>query len=156
LPPEPAAGIGTQIAWSNDDQRESYEEYLITEFAPSRLRMELDRIPLWRGDHVGLKQLWEDFTQYLYLPRLKDVSVLIGAVQSGLGLLLLEQDAFAYAESWDEAEGRSRGLRADEQGSVMVDTGLTRGRYLHPTAPHRRVLLPRAARHQLGSAQRRA
>ena len=98
-----------------------HEEYLITEFAPSRLRMELDRIPLWRGDHVGLKQLWEDFTQYLYLPRLKDVSVLIGAVQSGLGLLTWEQDAFAYAESWDEAEGRYRSLRAGEQGSVMVD-----------------------------------
>lgn len=98
-----------------------HEEYLIMEFAPSRLRMELDRIPLWRGDHVGLKQLWEDFTQYLYLPRLKDVSVLIGAVQSGLGLLTWEQDAFAYADSWDEAEGRYRSLRAGEQGSVMVD-----------------------------------
>jgi hypothetical protein len=98
-----------------------HEEYLIAEFAPSRLRMELDRIPLWRGDHVGLKQLWEDFAQYLYLPRLKDVSVLIGAVQGGLGLLTWEQDAFAYAEAWGEAEGRYRGLRAGEQGSVMVD-----------------------------------
>lgn len=83
--------------------------------------MELDRIPLWRGDHVGLRQLWEDFAQYLYLPRLREVSVLIGAVQDGLGLLTWEQDAFAYAESWDEAEGRYRGLRAGEQGSVMVD-----------------------------------
>lgn len=98
-----------------------HEEYLITEFAASRLRMELDRIPLWRGDHVGLKQLWEDFAQYLYLPRLRDVSVLIGAIQGGLGLLTWEQDAFAYAEGWDEAEGRYRGLRAGEQGSVMVD-----------------------------------
>ena len=98
-----------------------HEEYLITEFAASRLRMELDRIPLWRGDHVGLRQLWEDFAQYLYLPRLKDASVLIGAIQDGLGLLTWEQDAFAYAEAWDEAEGRYRGLRAGEQGSVIVD-----------------------------------
>jgi predicted AAA+ superfamily ATPase len=98
-----------------------HEEYLITEFAASRLRMELDRIPLWRGNHVGLKQLWEDFAQYLYLPRLKAASVLVGAIQDGLGLLTWEQDAFAYAEAWDEAEGRYRGLRAGEQGSVIVD-----------------------------------
>ena len=35
------------------------------------LRMELDRIPLWRGDHVAVKQLVEDFARYLYLPRLE-------------------------------------------------------------------------------------
>jgi hypothetical protein len=38
---------------------------LILKFAATRLRMELDKIPLWRGDHVGLKQLAEDFAQYL-------------------------------------------------------------------------------------------
>src|SRR5207248_7795033 len=42
-----------------------------------RLRHELDRIPLWRGDHVGLKQLAEDMAKYLYLPRLKDADVLL-------------------------------------------------------------------------------
>lgn len=39
--------------------------------------MELDKVPLWRGDHVTLKQLVEDFAQYLYLPRLKDSDVLL-------------------------------------------------------------------------------
>ena len=28
------------------------DELLVTGFAPTRLRMELDRVPLWRGDHV--------------------------------------------------------------------------------------------------------
>ena len=35
-----------------------------------RLRMELDRIPLWRGNHVQVRQLVEDFAKYVYLPRL--------------------------------------------------------------------------------------
>jgi hypothetical protein len=72
--------------------------------------MELDKIPLWRGDHVEIKQLAEDFVQYLYLPRLKDTSVLLTAVQSGLGLLLWRQESFAYADSYDEMTKRYRGL----------------------------------------------
>ena len=43
----------------------------------STLRLELDRIPLWRGNHVGLKQLAEDMAKYLYLPRLRDDDVLL-------------------------------------------------------------------------------
>ena len=34
------------------------EEGLITAYSGVRLRMDLDRVPLWRGDHVALKQLW--------------------------------------------------------------------------------------------------
>ena len=52
------------------------DELLLTSFAATRLRMELDRIPLWRGDHVAVKQLVEDFARYLYLPRLKEPSSL--------------------------------------------------------------------------------
>jgi predicted AAA+ superfamily ATPase len=44
------------------------DELYLTHFAPTRLRMELDRVPLWRGDHVAVKQLIEDFARYLYLP----------------------------------------------------------------------------------------
>ena len=47
------------------------DELLVTGFAASRLRMELDRVPLWRGDHVSIKQIVEDFARYLYLPRVK-------------------------------------------------------------------------------------
>ena len=31
------------------------DELLVTGFAATRLRMELDRVPLWRGDHVSIK-----------------------------------------------------------------------------------------------------
>jgi len=87
------------------------EELLVVNFAASRLRMELDRVPLWRGDHVAIRQLVEDFGRYLYLPRLQTPDVLLDAIRSGLALLTWEQDAFAYAESYDETAARYRGLR---------------------------------------------
>ncbi|MBP6422202.1 MAG: DUF499 domain-containing protein [Propionivibrio sp.] len=87
------------------------EHYLMT-FAPTRLRMELDRVPLWRGDHVAVRQLVEDFASYLYLPRLKDSSVLLNAIRDGLALLAWWQDSFAFADSFDESTGRYLGLRA--------------------------------------------
>jgi hypothetical protein len=37
--------------------------------------MELDRAPLWRGDHVEIRQLVEDFARYLDLPRLAGPAV---------------------------------------------------------------------------------
>jgi hypothetical protein len=48
------------------------DEHYLTSFAPTRLRMELDRVPLWRGKHVAVKQLVDDFARYLYLPRLRN------------------------------------------------------------------------------------
>ncbi len=102
------------------------DELLLIGFAATRLRMELDRVPLWRGDHVAVKQLVEDFARYLYLPRLKDSSVLFGAIRDGMGLLTWLQDSFAYAESYDEAAGRYRGLRCGQMVNVSKDnlTGL--------------------------------
>ena len=90
------------------------EESLITSFAATRLRMELDRVPLWRGDHVSVKQLAEDFARYPYLPRLRDSSILLGAIRDGLNLLSWSKDAFAFADSYDEIEGRYRGLKAGQ------------------------------------------
>jgi hypothetical protein len=101
------------------------DELLITSFAATRLRMELDRIPLWRGNHVAIKQLTEDFASFIYLPRLKDSSVLIGAIRNGLPLFLWMQDAFAFADSYDESAGRYRGLRCGED--VSLADGETQG-----------------------------
>lgn len=86
------------------------DELLLTSIAPSRLRMELDRVPLWRGTYVSIRQLIEDFAKYIYLPRLVEPRVLTESVQKGLELLSWQQDSFAYADSFDEATGRFRGL----------------------------------------------
>ena len=90
------------------------DELLITSFAATRLRMELDRVPLWRGDRVSIKQIVEDFARYLYLPRLIDSIVLLKAISEGVGLLTWRQDTFAFADSYDNEEKRYRGLRAGE------------------------------------------
>lgn len=95
------------------------DELLVTSFGSARLRMELDRVPLWRGDHVAIRQLVEDFGRYLYLPRLRGPEVLLGAIRDGFSLLTWEKDSFAYAESYDEGEGRYRGLRGGQQVSVV-------------------------------------
>src|SRR5262249_24654737 len=90
------------------------DELLIISFAGTRLRMELDKIPLWRGDHVAIKQTADDFARYLYLPRLKDPSVLVGAVRDGVSLLTWERETFALADSFDERAGRYRGRRGGQ------------------------------------------
>jgi len=102
------------------------DELLVASLAGTRLRMELDRVPLWRGEHVAIKQLVEDFARYLYLPRLRESAVLIGAIRNGLELLTWQQDAFAYADSFDEAAGRYRGLRCGQIVPISEDdlTGL--------------------------------
>jgi hypothetical protein len=97
------------------------EEALITEYSGARLRMDLDRVPLWRGDHVTLKQLWSDYSQYLYLPRLADSEVLLGAVRSGVALLTWNPDTFAYASAFSEATNRYSGLVGGEHAGVVLD-----------------------------------
>ena len=87
------------------------DELLVTGFAATRLRMELDRVPLWRGDHVSIKQIVEDFARYLYLPRLRDSAVLLNAISAGVALLTWEQEAYALADSFDDEAKRYRGLR---------------------------------------------
>ena len=59
------------------------DESLLTGFAGTRLRMELDRVPLWQGDHVSVQQLSEYFASYPYLPRLQGPKVLLDAIRQG-------------------------------------------------------------------------
>jgi hypothetical protein len=85
------------------------------------LKHELDRIPLWRGNHVSVKQLIEDFATYLYLPRIKDENVIVGAILNGLNMLTWQTDSFAYAQTWDEQKNRYVGLRGGSGAGLIVD-----------------------------------
>lgn len=53
----------------------------------------------------------EDFAKYLYLPRVGKPQVLPNAIADGVALRTWAQDAFAFADSYDEAAGCYRGLR---------------------------------------------
>jgi predicted AAA+ superfamily ATPase len=97
------------------------EEGLIVGYAGTRLRLDLDRVPLWRGDHVTTQQLWSDYTQYLYLPRLRDRTVLLRAIENGVGSLAWEQETFGYADSYDEQADRYLGLVAGGNALVVID-----------------------------------
>ncbi len=98
------------------------EELLVTAYAPTRLRLELDSRNLWRDqDHIGLKQLWEYIANYLYMPRFKNRDVLVKSVQAGVGQM--GWDTFAYAESWDESRERYRGLVMGRTGVAVVLDG---------------------------------
>lgn len=98
------------------------EELLFVQLGGIRLRLELDRVPLWRGNHVSVRQLLDDFAQYLYLPRLKGPEVLLEAIKDGAALLTWRTETFAYAEGWDESKQRYQGLRAGQQlASVLAD-----------------------------------
>jgi predicted AAA+ superfamily ATPase len=119
------------------------EELLVPSLAGTRLRMELDRVPLWRDDHVSVRQLAEDFARYPYLPRLRDPQVLSTSIQDGMGLLLWHQESFAYADAFDETTRRYRGLKCGQRADVFHDTGT--GLVVHPDAARKQQQADEAA-----------
>ncbi|MBK9173225.1 MAG: DUF499 domain-containing protein [Chloracidobacterium sp.] len=90
------------------------DELLITGFAPTRLRMELDRVPLWQEDRASIRQLADHFPRYIYLPRLVDQAVLFDSIKNGVASLSWTTDTFAYADGYDENNGRFRNLQAGQ------------------------------------------
>ena len=98
------------------------EEMLLVQMGGVRLRLELDRVPLWRGNDVPVKQLVEDFATYLYLPRLCDPDVLISAIKEGITLPTWQSETFAYAQSKD-ADGRYLGLVGGGSATVRCEGG---------------------------------
>ena len=97
------------------------EELLMPALGDVRLRHELDRVPLWRGNHVGVKQLAEDMAKYLYLPRLRDDDVLLAAIREGVAPRLIPSETFAYAERWDEQKKRYVGLSVGRKIRVLLE-----------------------------------
>jgi hypothetical protein len=74
------------------------------------------------GVWKGAQGLAEDFASYPYLARLTCPSVLADAINDGLRILILEQESFAYADSFDGTEKRYRGLRSGQPVKLSEDT----------------------------------
>jgi uncharacterized protein len=97
------------------------QELLIPRLGSARLKMALAPM-LWKDkDHIGIKQLWEYFCFYIYLPRLKDRDALLRAIQDGISTVVSPTE-FAYAEAYDEQTGRYVGLRMGGGRSVVMDS----------------------------------
>jgi hypothetical protein len=95
--PAAAGNLPERIAKKLDS-----EERLITTYGGTRVRMDLDRIPLWteRGD-ISVDALWKAYCQFPYLPRLASYEVLARAIGDGTSKLDWENDSFAYADGHD-------------------------------------------------------
>lgn len=115
LQPQPNSTLS-----ANASRKLRTEELLITQYAGVLLRQKMDQIPLWRGDHVSIKQLADDFSRYIYLPRLKNTDVLLAAINNGLQAMFWAQETFAYADSWDEEQQRYLGLKAGQSMLITV------------------------------------
>lgn len=91
------------------------EEGLVTEYSGVRLRLDLDRFLWGAGDHVRVDELRDAYAKYLYLPRLRDESVLHAAVRDGAAKLTWASDTFALAEAHEGDGDTYRGLVAGAQ-----------------------------------------
>src|SRR2546421_1416053 len=116
LQPQPQSSLA-----ANASRRLKTEEMLITQYAGTLLRREMDRIPLSRGNHVGVKELADFFARHVYLPRLKNSEVLLAAIRDGVQSMWWERETFAYADSWDAQGNRYLGLKAGQQVQVTLN-----------------------------------
>lgn len=129
---------GTDSLAARASRKLKSEELLLTSFGGTRLRMDLDKIPLWRGDSVEIRQLVEDYGRYLYLPRLQDEKILLGAIMNGLSLLTWQQDSFAYADGYDEGTKRFRGIQSGGRNITLADAD-TRSLLVKPDVAARQI-----------------
>lgn len=94
-------------------------EWLYDRLGGPTLRFVLDQAVWMDRPHVLLKDLARYFTSYLYLPRLQNADVLVGAVRDGLEQAVKEE-GFAYAERFDESQKRYIRLRLDRPVNVAI------------------------------------
>jgi len=97
------------------------EELLITQYAGTLLKREMDSIPLWRGDYVAVKELATFFATYPYLKRLKNTDVLLRAIENGVANPNWPRETFAYADSYDAEKQRYLNLRAGQAITIGAD-----------------------------------
>jgi len=79
------------------------EAHIYVTFAPTLLRQRLDGelATLLESGDVSVGVLWEAFARYLYLPRLRDIQVLLASVASGGASTVWAAEGFATAEARD-------------------------------------------------------
>jgi len=103
--------------------------------------------PIWPQDrpHLPVTEVAEWFSSYVYLPKLRDGVVLQAAIRDAVGRF---DPAFGYADGFDEAAGRYRGLvwannipEVIPEGALLVradvaSTAKTAGTSSPPVAPN--------------------
>ena len=109
------------------------EDVLRVEIAPATIRHDLDSKlhRVWNQGRIRVGDLWDYYTKYPYLPRLRDKTVLIRAIEDVAMDIAWPQTGFALALDYDAASGDFKGLTVPiEDGPISV----TDDTYL--VAPH--------------------
>lgn len=95
---------------------------MATQLAAASIRLALDhKVPtVWASGHVSVGQLWELFSRYPYMQRVRDRAVLDDGLFNQS--LAWTQDGFAFAEGVDDS-GHFRGLAlpGDEARPIVSD-----------------------------------
>ncbi|CAN5820249.1 Swt1 family HEPN domain-containing protein [soil metagenome] len=91
---------------------------LASTLGPAILQMRLERIPLWRGNHVLVSELRDFYATYLYLERLKSPDVLLASIQEGVNSA---PEYFAYADSFDADTDRYQRIAVNQGVGIVAD-----------------------------------
>src|SRR3954470_1571740 len=99
---------------------------LTEQHAAPAIRHQLDTTAakLWADGHVAVGALWRLYAEYPYMPRLRDRAVLDAGLTGPQ--LLWEQEGFALADGYDEANAKYRGLvlPTDDVSAAVTDATL--------------------------------
>lgn len=92
------------------------DENLIRKWGSVLLKMELDKW-LWKEhDFIEIKQLWTYLTSYCYLPRLRDVNVLLDTIRKGV----MAEDGFAVADAFQNGRYVNLKIRQEIHDDVPL------------------------------------
>lgn len=105
-------------------------EFVVERFSPSLLRMQINRLGLWKGEsHVAVDTMASYFSQYVYMPKVTDPRVVIDCLWQLGEVLHIELDGFAYADAYEG--GRYVGLTIKQptdirSSGLLVDPQVAR------------------------------
>ncbi len=103
------------------------DDVLRVSTTPRNIRMDLDNYlrSRWNEGRIALGDLWEYYTRYPFLPRLKNRSVLDTAVRDALGDIGWETGGFAIASAYDAGSGDFSALILPPAGRVPAISDAT-------------------------------
>jgi hypothetical protein len=108
------SGLDNPVSKAAQKMRD--DESILDALSPKILSMEMSQFKLWRDkDHIQVRELWEDYTKYVYLHRVKNQSVLFKTLESGIK----SGEYFGYADGQD-MEGRYEALIFGPSSNLFI------------------------------------
>lgn len=113
-------------------------EFVVERFSPSLLRMEINRLNLWKDkSYIPVDTLAGYFSQYVYMPKVVDPKVVIDCVWSLDEVLHIDIDGFGYADAHEDDRFVGLTLKKPTDvrlGGLIVDPKVARAQIEADTA----------------------